>query len=699
MAVLEKIRVKMGVFITAIIGLALLSFIIDAETLNSAISMFSSKYDVGEMNGKSISYQDFQKKVEYYTQVQQLTSNSSVVDERTQEMINQSAWQDFLSEYVLIPQMEQAGIAVGEEEMFDMTQGTYISPVLAREQAFIGENGQFDRSRVVSFIKEIPNDNTGNLSMYWNFLKTNMKNEQLFSKYITMLSKSNVNNPVQVRRSIEDNNITSDVSFIIKPYGFAEDTTIKVTPQEVKEYYNKNRKNFEQTASRDIEYVVFSVTPSAEDVRLAEEDIQKSFEEFKGTANLKSFLARNSDKKLDTRFYKEGELSSISPVLDSFAFKATLADVLPVYREGDLFRAARVNQIKQLPDSVFVQHILLQNQDKAAAESLADSLMTLINKGADFGQLASEYSADKNPNALPGDIGWMTQNYMIPGFDTCFVATPGKAFTLSSNYGLHIVKVKERTAVHKKVQIAILEKSAVAGKQTYHDYYTKANELSAKAQDGYQSYLPAVKEMNLVSMPAYGVLPGAKNVATYPNAREISRWVYEAKKGDVSPIISVDNKHFFVVALTSVHEDGIPPIEEVSSQIASVLRREKSMDKMLASTKEEIAGLTTLDEMAAKLGTTVSKQSGIAFGAFGSQSFDPMFIGAVSGAKENVVTGPVKGSVGIYVFNVDARVTGAFYTEEDAKKRAAQMFSYQVQMLPSIMQKEAKVEDNRTKFF
>lgn len=61
MAVLEKIRVKMGVFITAIIGLALLSFIIDAETLNSAISMFSSKYDVGEMNGKSISYQDFQK--------------------------------------------------------------------------------------------------------------------------------------------------------------------------------------------------------------------------------------------------------------------------------------------------------------------------------------------------------------------------------------------------------------------------------------------------------------------------------------------------------------------------------------------------------------------------------------------------------------------------------------------------------------
>ena len=69
MAVLEKIRVKMGVFITVVIGVALLSFVLDADTLRSAISMFSSKYDVGEMNGKAISYKDFQKRVEYFTRI------------------------------------------------------------------------------------------------------------------------------------------------------------------------------------------------------------------------------------------------------------------------------------------------------------------------------------------------------------------------------------------------------------------------------------------------------------------------------------------------------------------------------------------------------------------------------------------------------------------------------------------------------
>src|SRR5665647_1279179 len=103
MAVLEKIRVKMGAFITIIIGVALLSFIVDADTLQSAVSMFSSKYDIGEMNGESISYKDYQKKIDYFTQIHQMATGSTSLDDQTQEMVNQGAWQDIMSEKVLIP--------------------------------------------------------------------------------------------------------------------------------------------------------------------------------------------------------------------------------------------------------------------------------------------------------------------------------------------------------------------------------------------------------------------------------------------------------------------------------------------------------------------------------------------------------------------------------------------------------------------
>ena len=71
MAVLEKIRVQMGIFITVLIAIALISFIIDPGTLQSAVSMFSSKNDVGEMNGQSITYMEYSKKLQYYQNLQQ----------------------------------------------------------------------------------------------------------------------------------------------------------------------------------------------------------------------------------------------------------------------------------------------------------------------------------------------------------------------------------------------------------------------------------------------------------------------------------------------------------------------------------------------------------------------------------------------------------------------------------------------------
>ncbi len=697
MAVLEKIRVKMGAFITLLIGVALLSFIIDADTLRSALSMFSSKYDVGEMNGKAISYQDFQKKIDYYTKIHELATGSSTMDEQAQEMVNESAWQEFISENVLVPAVENAGLAVGEDEMYDLSQGAQISPVLLRERSFIGKDGQFDRNMLVQFIKSIPQDNSGNLAMYWKYLETNIKNEQMFTKYISLLAKSNIANPVELRRSIEDNNVTSDVSFVIQPFGMSADSTITVSKQEIKDYYNKYKNNFEQTASRDLEYVVFDVVPSAEDINLAKSDIEKVYGEFVTAPNLKTFLARNSDRPLDNYYYKSGELATLSPVLDSFAFKTNHAGVLPIYQEGSVFRAARVNSVKQIPDSVFVQHILIKDGDKAKA----DSLIKVIEGGADFSQVAAQNSLDKNPNALPGDLGWMTQSYSIPGFDTCFYAAPNKLFTLKSNYGLHIVRIKERTAPVTKVQLAILEKRAEASKDTYQNFYAKANDLVSKSNGKIESFNKAVKEMNLTPIPASGVAEGAKTVATYKNAREISRWAYDEKTeiGSVSQIISVDNRYFFVVALTGIHEAGIPELASLEPTITDILKKEKANEKMVADVAAQVKGMTNLEEIATKLGTTVNKQAGISFGAVGSQSFDPKFVGSVAGAPVNKLVGPIGGNVGVYIFNVDARQTGAFYTEDDAKAKANQMFGYQIQMLPSILQKAAGVKDSRAKFF
>ncbi len=696
MAVLEKIRVQMGIFITILIAIALISFIIDPGTLQSAMSMFSSKNDVGEMNGQSITYMEYTKKLENLKNLQQAITGGASLDEQSQEAVEQGTWQAFLKDLVYIPAIEDAGIQLGNEEIFDMVQGRDISPVIMNDALFRGEDGSFDRSRLISFVQNATSDPDGVAAMYWAFIQDNMETDRMFAKYSSLLAKSNIITPVELRRNMEENNITSNVSFVLEAVSFARDTTITVTEQEIRDYYHAHKHQYEQIATRDIDYVVFPIEPSQKDIQEAREDIEKVYEEFVSTDNLRQFLARNSDKPLDAFYYKKGELASISSALDSFAFNASMRDVLPVYKEDHFFRAARISDIKQLPDSVYVNHILLQN-DTREARKIADSLMIVLSREpGSFTRLAGEFSADRNPNVNPGEIGWFVQSAYIPGMESVFEAPLNKPYIAETQYGIHIVKVSERTRPHKKVQLAVLEKEAVAGRETYQEIYSQANTLSNASKD-IAGFNQAARQKNWIAVPALGITEDAKTISGFEHMRELVRWAFDAEKGEVSPVITVDNKYFFVAAVADIHEKGIATLEEKRSEIEPILILEKKKDRIYNQIRDELASHTTLEGWAEATGRNVSKQTGIAFGSV--QQTDPKFVGAVSAAPEQTMCGPIKGEIGVYVFHVDERLDGAFYTENDALQYASYLANIQIQMVPMVLQETAEVKDNRARFF
>lgn len=695
MAVLEKIRVKLGVLITVLIAVALLSFIIDPTTLETTFRFFSSEYDVGKIDGRKIRYEDFQKQIEYYTGIYELTSGGRTPDEQTQETINETAWQSLISDIYVIPQMRKAGIRVGEEELIDMSQGREISPVISSNQVFMDEKGEFSRERLLDFIHEIPSDESGNLASYWNFLQQSMTSQQYITKYTSLIEQSNIITPVELRRQIDENNTTSNVEFVLVPFGFQNDTTIKVSDKEIENYYKKHKENYRQNASRDVEFVAFEVVPSEKDIEDAKARIERLYPEFSTTSGLKTFLARNSDTPLRDYYYKEGELASSLPEVDEFAFGKN-PTVLPVFSKGNIFYAARVNDVKSMPDSVYVQHILLA----PGSEALADSLLNVINNRGDFSELAAQYSLDTNPNVeKPGDLGWLTQTYMLPGFESLMSASVGKAVILNTNYGLHIARVTERTELNKKVQIALLSVEAVSSKETFQTYYAQANDLVTGCDGKIENFDRITKEKSLPVVPVNNLAEGAKSLSRYQNTKEITRWVYEAEKGDVSPIITVDNDIFFVVALKDIKEEGYAPLGNVSASIRFNLMNEKRAEKIKGEVSADIEGMTDISAVAEVLGQKVSTKEAVSFGSMSSRATEPVFLGAAAGADLNEIAGPVAGNMGVYVLKVNGRETGAFYTEEDAKIRANQVASYQINSIPNIFTEMAKVVDHRARFF
>ena len=660
MAVLETIRVKFGIVITVLIAVALLSFIIDPSTLQSVSSSMSSKYDVGEIDGKAISYVDFQADVDKFTAINEIVTGSSVQDEQTQIQIRNAAWQALVDKYLFTKNAKKAGLNVGEEEMLAIISGELDSPVFSQNPVFYDESGKFSKEILLDFVNYLNSDETGRLKIYWDYLQESAKTQQFYSKYMSLFTQSNIKNPLMLVNEIAENNNTFDVEFVVVPYTYPKDTTVVVSDRDIKAYYNAHKKFYKQQASRDIEYVVFEVVPSAEDIAAANEDLIKVYDEFKAATNMKSFLLANSDRQIDNHWYKEGELNSISKVVNDYAFGKN-ASVSEVLSDGNTFYAVRVMETANVPEQVYVKFA------PAASENV-DSLLNVA------------------------EPQWIPQT---PGYEDVMTAKKGSKVTVN---GLVFQVLDTKDAVQRK-RVAILEKNAVAGKETVNGYYAKANTLATKSAGKYENFQNALVEDGLYAHPVNKMLESADRLGAVENTKEVTRWAFEAKPGQVSNIITVNNNYFIVAALKNVHKEGYTPVEQVAAQISNIIYNQKAGEKKAAEVAEKIAGLEDLAAVAEVLGRTVSTKEGVAFTSLTSTGLDNKFIGAASVAEDGKICGPVVGNIGVYVYKVTGRDNGAFFTEDDAKLRDAQMSQYTTQMVVPVMADDAEVKDNRARFF
>ena len=654
MAVLETIRVKFGILISVLIAVALLSFIIDPSTLQSVSSM-SSKYDVGEIDGKSISYTDFQAEIEKITALSEMNGNPVQGDEAL-AMVRQQAWQQFVNDYLFIPSAKAAGFNVGEEEMYQLLSGEMLSGILM--QMF---QGNLNKEVLMDIEAQVDADETGRMKLFWDNLLKAVNTDQFYAKYQSLFAKSSFNNALAVAEQVKGNNTTFDVEFVVVPFGFAQDSTIVVSDKEIKDYYTANKDNFKQIASRDIEYIVIDIVPSADDVTAANNAIAAVYDEFVAAENMKTFLLSKSERQLEKRWYKEGELNTLSADVEAFVKAAKVGDVSPVFQNGNSFYAVKVMESAQVPEQVQVK----------------------------FAQAGVEGTEEVLAAAEPQ---WISQ---MDGFEDLMTTPKGQQITIN---GMLFEVVDTKDPVAKK-RVAILEKTAQPSDATRSACYAKANSVASKAGGKYEGFKKAVEEDGLYAHQYNKMPESTSRLGSVEHTKEVTRWAFEAKVGQVSNIISIDNKYYVVAALKGIHKEGFTPVEEVAARIRPVLYQEKAAAKKTAEVAEKINGLTDLAAVAEALGTTVSSKEGVTFASFTSAGLDNKFIGAASVAEVGALNGPLQGNTGVYVYTVTDRSEGAFFTEDDAALREQQMSYTSIQMLLPVMMDEAKVKDNTARFY
>lgn len=700
MATLEKIRNRAGVLVAIVIGFALFAFIL-GDILGSGPSLFSNKqFEVAEIRGNSIPLQEFQRRIDNLTEIYKMNTGETSLTSEMFERIFEQAWQQMVNEYIMLPEYEKLGVVIGSEELFDMVQGRNIHPIV--RQIFTDPNtGMFNQSALFNFLRNMYDDPSGSALAYWLFVENEIVSERKSDKYNNLLQKGLYVTPQQAKFAFNENNIRVDFEYIVKRFAAISDTLVSVTEKEIKDYYRKNRNDFQQEHTRDIEYVTFEITPSADDDRDAREWINRTLNEFSTIQEIRQFVNLNSDVPYDSRNYAFGELPG---ELNEIMFNAKAGDVYGPYFEDGAYKIARLAEINFLPDSVRARHILIQPSasfTSQQAKAKADSLLNLVKKGSPFELLALEHSEDNGSRFNGGDLGWFSEGMMVKPFnDACFAAKKGDKFIVESQFGFHIVELTDRSREVKKIQVALLVRNVEPSSVTYQRIFMQASAFAGK-NNTWDKFQEAVVSEGLSKRIANNLQPNETRIAGLESPREIIRWAFNSKEKAVSQAFEVGNR-FVVATVSKVREKGTQPLEDVKDEIELILQKDKKAEIIAAQFKKEIGAGASFEQVADRLDLILENALEISFSSFSvpGAGIEPKLIATASSLEQGSISEPVIGENGVYLI----RVTNVYkpelvdYTLE--RNRLRNNFASRVNFEAfEALKKIANIKDNRAKYY
>ncbi len=683
MSVIQTIRNRYGKIAGGVIAVALVGFIVSDARNGSLGSMFGGRdNNVMVVNGTKIDPKDYQTRLKEYETLYTMFNRGRSLDDASRAQMNEQVVQSIVYEAVAGEQCDKLGIRTTAEEENELIYGMNADPIVKQfqidgQQIFISQQtGQFDPN-IIKYMekqfKEAPEkiDPSGKLQEQWNAVVSYVKRMNRINKFNTLIGASAYAPLYQAQRLVADQTAMASIRYVRVPYTFVSDAEVKVTDEELKAYMEKHSAQYKaDQPTRSIEYVSFDIIPASADTMRALQSLEDIKADFAATKDNKSFVNNRSDEQgtyTEAYFNKRTFMSKDADTIMGLP----VGEVYGPYYENGSYKLTKVVDRKTYPDSVKVRHILIktkaQGQDVAVdtmVKARMDSIMTALNAGAPFDSMLVKYTEDKKEE---GGSYWFTLQAK-PGIDSAFGeftfnGKVGERKLVKANNGqysgYHIMEIMESKGAGPSVQLATVTKSLVPSDSTVSAIYGKANEFAGRNATA-AAFDEAVKKQGYDKRIGDNVKVSSFVVPGIGSAREVVRWMFEHKIGDVSQVFQLGEQRYVVAKLTAINEKGTL---ELNAANRGAIEQKVKEEKRAELIKKKIGSATSLDAIAQTTGQQVGQADSVLLGGayVPNLGYEPKVVGYAfcKTFQPNTVSPGIKGMGGVYYITVLNRADNA----------------------------------------
>lgn len=254
MGVMEKMRNSTASILWILIfSFGILWVLADTQVFDA---MTVGPQSLGSVNGEPISLNEYNQRVNFYTeQYNQRTGGS--VNPEMRAMYENQAWDDLVAAELIQQKMNEIGITVTDNELLEMVTGENPAPFI--RQRFQAEDGTIDRIALRAAIEAPEN------SEAWIQVEQQLRDTRRQEKMSNFISSGLKVNSLEVKNEYIRENSYANIRYIRFPYADIPTEEISATEEELRAYYQDNQDRFQREETYQFRYVSWDKTPTAED--------------------------------------------------------------------------------------------------------------------------------------------------------------------------------------------------------------------------------------------------------------------------------------------------------------------------------------------------------------------------------------------------------------------------------------------------